>query len=160
MNAEPLNTLFDDEIQGHHSMRDLVLSLLSDSDLAYAPPGNPSFGELLVESGQVQGVYTHSFEAFTMDWSHHQIAAPDPLTFPALRAWFTLQDEAMKSAMDRIPEDELRSDRIDRGEGFIASAFVQHEIYREAVYIFYGKISVYLRGLGLDAGPTWAAWVG
>lgn len=37
---------------------------------------------------------------------------------------------------------------------------MQHEIYREAVYIFYGKFSVYLRGLGLDAGPTWAAWVG
>src|SRR5690554_4478862 len=53
MNREPLNTLFDDEIQGHHSMRDLVLSLVSDSDLGYAPPGNPSFGELLVELGQV-----------------------------------------------------------------------------------------------------------
>ncbi|MDN3495791.1 hypothetical protein QL996_07625 [Planococcus sp. APC 4015] len=66
----------------------------------------------------------------------------------------------MKDALDRFSDDELREERIDRGGGFIASPFVQHEIYREAVYIFYGRLSVYLRALERDAGPTWAAWVG
>lgn len=64
----------------------------------------------------------------------------------------------MKTVMDRFAEDELRIDRIDRG--FIASPFVQHEIYREAVYILYGKLSVYLKPLERDAGERWAAWVG
>jgi hypothetical protein len=38
--------------------------------------------------------------------------------------------------------------------------FIQHEIYREVVYIFYGKMSVYLKALERDAGDSWAAWVG
>lgn len=66
----------------------------------------------------------------------------------------------MKSALDRFTETELRIDRIDRGSGFIASPFVQFQVYREAVYIFYGKLSVYLKALERDAGEQWAAWIG
>jgi len=56
--------------------------------------------------------------------------------------------------------DQLHVDRIDRGHGFIASPFVQYEVYREAVYIFYGKLSVYLKALERDAGEEWAIGVG
>jgi len=66
----------------------------------------------------------------------------------------------MKTALDRFTPEELRVDRIDRGHPFIASPFVQHEISREAVYIFFGKLSVYLKALERDAGPEWATWVG
>ena len=63
-----VNSLFDEEIRGHHSMRDHVLTLVTDADLAYRLPGaNPSLGELLVEMGDLQGVYTHSFATFTLD---------------------------------------------------------------------------------------------
>lgn len=65
----------------------------------------------------------------------------------------------MKIAMDRFADDELQVERINRGGGFIASPFVQHEIYREAVYIFYGRLSAYLKALERDAGDSWAAWV-
>lgn len=41
----------------------------------------------------------------------------------------------MNRALGRFTDEELRIDRIDRGHGFIASPFVQHEIYREAVCI-------------------------
>jgi hypothetical protein len=64
-----MNALFDEEIRGHHSMRDHLLTVVSDADLAYRLPGrNPALGELLVEMGDIQGVYTHSFETFTLDW--------------------------------------------------------------------------------------------
>lgn len=156
-----MNDLFEQEIRGHHSMRDHVLTLVSDTDLGYRLPGwNPTLGEVLVELGEVQGVYTHSFETFTLDWSHREIPPPSPITIAGLRAWFAAQDAAMAQALGRFTVDELRIDRIDRGHGFIASPFVQHEIYREAVYIFYGKLSVYLKALERDAGPEWAAWVG
>lgn len=156
-----MNTLYEEEIQGHHSMRDLVLSLVSDDDLAYTLPGrNPSLGELLLQLGDVEGVYTHSFETSTLDWTHRHVPHPSPITVAALRAWFDAQDAAMRATMDGLSVEELQVDRIDRGDGFIASPFVQHEIYREAVYIFYGKLSVYLRALGIDAGPVWGAWVG
>ena len=156
-----MNSLFEEEIRGHHSMRDHLLTVVSDADLAYKLPGaNPTLGELLVEMGDIQGVYTHSFEAFTLDWGHRQLPPPDPITISKLRAWFDAHDEAMKTALDRFTPEELHVDRIDRGQGFIASPFVQHQVYREAVYIFYGKLSVYLMALERDAGPEWAAWVG
>lgn len=156
-----MNTLFDEEIRGHHSMRDHLLTLVTDDDLAYALPGeNPSLGDVLVELGEIQGVYTHSFESFTLDWSHRQVPPPDPITVAGLRAWFAAQDEAMNRALSRFSDEELRADRIDRGNGFVASPFVQHEIYREAVYIAYGKLSVYLKALERDGGDEWAAWVG
>lgn len=156
-----VNDLFDEEIRGHHSMRDHLLTVVSDVDLAYELPGqNPTLGGLLVEMGDLQGVYSHSFETFTSDWSHRELPPPVPVSVAGLQRWFRAHDVAMKTAMDRLSADDLRVERIDRGDGFIASPFVQHEIYREAVYIFYGKISVYLKALERDAGESWAAWVG
>ncbi len=156
-----MNDLFEEEIRGHHSMRDHLLTLVSDADLAYGLPGdNPTLGELLVEMGTLQGVYTHSFETFDLDWQHRQLPAPDLVTIAGLQAWFAAQDAAMKSALDRFTDEELRIDRIDRGDGFIASPFVQFQVYREAVYISYGKLSVYLKALERDAGASWAACVG
>lgn len=156
-----MNSLFDEEIRGHHSMRDHLLSLVTDADLGYKLPGaNPTLGQLLVEMGDIQGVYTHSFATLTLDWSHRQLPPPSPMTVESLKAWFAAHDDAMRLALGRFTDAELRVDGIDRGHGFIASPFVQHEIYREAVYIFYGKLSCYLKALERDAGDEWAAWVG
>ena len=156
-----MNSLFEEEIRGHHSMRDHLLTLVSDADLACDLPGqNLTLGEVLIEMGNVQGVYTHSFDTLTLDWAHRQLPPPEPITVASLQAWFAAQDDAMSAALSRFTEEELRIDRIDRGNGFIASPFTQHQIYREAVYIFYGKLSVYLKALERDAGDEWAAWVG
>lgn len=44
-----MNPLFDEEIRGHHSTRDHVLTVVSDDDLAQQMPGsNPTLGELLI----------------------------------------------------------------------------------------------------------------
>jgi hypothetical protein len=159
--GETMNSLFDEEIRGHHRMRDRFLTVVSDSDLSYKLPGqNPTLGELLVELGEIEGIYTHSFETFTLDWEHRKLPPPEPITIASLQAWFEAQDAAMNSALSRFTEEELHIDRIDRGYGFVASPFVQYEIYREAVYIFYGKLSVYLKALERDAGKEWAMGVG
>ncbi len=56
-----MNSLFEEEIRGHHSMRDHLLTVVSEADLAYRLPGkNPTLGQLLVEMGDIQGIYTHS----------------------------------------------------------------------------------------------------
>jgi len=76
-----MNSLFEDEIRGHHSMRDHLLTVVSDADLAYKLPGqNPTLGELLVELGDIEGIYTLSFETFTLDWAHCEISPPAPTT--------------------------------------------------------------------------------
>jgi hypothetical protein len=155
------NSLFDDEIRGHHSMRDHLLTVVSDADLSFGLPGqNPTLGEVLVEMGDLEGVYTHSFETFVLDWSHRRLPPPARITVAGLGERFEAEDAAMDTALSRFTDEELHVDRIDRGHGFIASPFVQHQIYREAVYICYGKLSVYLKALERDAGEQWAAWVG
>ena len=69
-----MNSLFEDEIRGHHRMRDHLLTVVSDADLDDKLPGqNPTLGELLVELGEIEGIYTHSFESFTFD----SVAPPD-----------------------------------------------------------------------------------
>ena len=101
-----MNNLFDEEIRGHHSMRDHLLTVVSDEDLAYELPGqNPSLGGLLVEMGDLQGVYTHSFETFTLDWKHRRLPPPASMTIAGLRAWFDAQDHAMKTALDRFTDE-------------------------------------------------------
>ncbi|HEY9290214.1 MAG TPA: hypothetical protein VIP98_02935 [Microlunatus sp.] len=156
-----MNPLFDEEIRPHHNMRDHLLTVVTDADLDQEMPGqNPTLGGLLVEMGDLQGVYTHSFETFTLDWSHRQLPPPAPINIANVQAWFKAQDDAMKAALDRFTEEELQIDRIDRGGGFIASPFVQFQVYREAVYIFYGKLSVYLKALERDAGEQWATGIG
>ena len=110
------NSLFEDEIRGHHSMRDHLLTVVSDADLAYKLPGwNPTLGELLVEMGNVQGVYTHSFETFALEWSHRHLPPPEPITIASLQAWFDAHDHAMERALRRVTDEELHIDRIDRG---------------------------------------------
>jgi hypothetical protein len=38
-----MNNLFDEEIRGHHSMRDHLLTVVSDADLDFKLPGqNPT----------------------------------------------------------------------------------------------------------------------
>ena len=50
----------EEDLRGHQSMRDNLVRLLSDADLAFELPGdNPTLGGLLVEMGDLQGVYTH-----------------------------------------------------------------------------------------------------
>ena len=73
------------------------------------PGQNPTLGELLVEMGDIEGVYTHSFETFTLDWAHRQLPPPAPITIASLQAWFEAQDEAMNTALSRFTEKSCTS---------------------------------------------------
>ena len=155
-----MNRLFDEEIRGHHGMRDHLLTVVFDADLTYELPGqNPTLGELLVELGNLEGVYTHSFETLTLDWSHRRLPPRAPITIASLRAWFDLRRRDERCS-EPVHGRGAAHQPDDRGHGFVASPFVQYEIYREAVYIFYGKLSVYLKALERDAGGQWAIGVG
>jgi hypothetical protein len=156
-----MNRLFDEEIRPLHSMRDHLLTVVTDDDLCEEMPGwNPPLGDLLIGIGDLEGVYTHSFEARTLDWNHRQLPPPETISVAALQTWLAAQDEAMKAVLDRFSEEELQIDRIDRDGGFIASPFIQFQIYREAMYIVYGKLSVYLKALERDPGERWASGIG
>jgi hypothetical protein len=43
--------------------------------------------------------------------------------------------------------------------GFAVSPAIQLHTYREALFIFYGKVTVYLQALGKPLPPQWATWI-
>jgi len=67
-------------------MRDHLLTVVTDDDFSQEMPGgNPTLGGLLIEIGDLQGVYTHSFEAFTLEGNHRQLPPPEQSMSPHCR---------------------------------------------------------------------------
>ncbi len=156
-----MNTIINDELPGNHDLRDQFFDMINDHDLSYKLPGhNPTLGELCDELGQIQQVYTHSFRTFTLDWAYRD-SKPDSINSVAsFNAWFAALDADMYAALSVLSEADVQKPQIDRGHGFIASPFVQFQVYREALLIFYAKASVYLRALEKPINDQWKAWVG
>ena len=62
--------------------------------------------------------------------------------------------------MRGFSEDDLHHKQIDRGNGFTPSLYVQFEIYREALLMFYAKASVYLKALQKRVNDRWHTGIG
>ncbi len=63
-----------------------------------------------------------------------------------------------------LSEDDIANRRIVRGDfdvdDFAPLPKVQLDVYREALLIFYGKVSVYLRAMGKTLPRQWQEWIG
>ncbi len=82
----------------------------------------------------------------------------------ALRGWYAELDRELMAALEMLSEADVMSGRILRGDFeedyFSPSVTEQLDVYREALLIFYGKASVYLRALGKTLPPQWKLWIG
>ncbi len=158
-----MNSLIEDEFPLHltQSIRYDLLQVLTDSDLAYKLPGdNPTFGELCRDFGEVEYSYIQSFKTFTLDWSY-RAAEPELATSVArLQAWYRALDDEFETVVRGFSEEDLHRKQIDRGNGFTPSPFVQFQIYREALLMFYAKASVYLKALQKYVNDEWQAGIG
>ena len=155
-----MNSLLEEELPGNFDLRDELLEIISDKDLAYKLPGsNPTLGDLCIEMGQVQQVYAHSFRAFTHDWSNHASVPEKPASVAGLKNWYKQLDEQLIAALSELSEADIHDKEIDRGD-FSPSPYVQFQIYREAILIFYAKASVYLKALEIRCSEEWKRWVG
>ena len=158
-----MNSLVESEfpLQETQSVRYDLMKTLTDSDLAYKLPGdNPTLGELCREIGEVEYSYIQSFKTFKHDWSYRN-PEPDLVTSVArLQAWYTTLDQQFETVIREFSEAELHHKQIDRGHGFRPSPYVQFQIYREAVLMFYAKASVYLKALQKSVNDQWRAGIG
>lgn len=156
-----LNSIIESELPGTADLRDQLFDMITDADLAYKLPGqNPTLGALCEEMGRYQQIYSQSFKTFTMDWKYHN-PQPDAATSVAsLKAWFKTLDAELVEALSSLSEDDVRNKQIDRGHGFTPSPYVQFQIYREALLIFYAKASVYLKALERSVTAQWRSWIG
>jgi hypothetical protein len=146
-------------------LRNQLMELLSDDDLAFRPgPRTASLGELCREIGDIERSYVEALRTFRQDFDWRN---PDPgveTSVARLRSWYAELDRDLLAAAEALTEGDIASRRITRGDydvdGFSPLAAQELDIYREALLIFYGKVSIYLRLMGRELPRHWQEWIG
>ena len=142
----------------YQSLRMQLLTILGDDDLGFSPGGdNLTLGQLCLEIGEVQQSYIDSFRTFTQDFSYRHDDPTIAGSVEGLSAWYQALDAELKAAVSALSEDDIQNREIERG--FAVKPFIQLEVYKEALLIFYGKVTVYLRAMGLEPTEQWREWI-
>jgi hypothetical protein len=141
-----------------HGVRDGAVALISGADLVFRIEGCKSLGEVLQDMGDIETMYTRSFQTMKMDFTVQAPGRDDLASGEAAVAWLHGLDGELKAALAALSDDDLAKP-IDRG-GWHMPAMAQFHTYREAVLIQFGKLDCYLRALGKDLPEEWVAWVG
>jgi len=152
---------FFDEYQ---RLRDQLLEIVTDMDLGFRLDGtNVTLGALCREIGEIEHAYVESFRTFRQDFDYRH---PDPAietSVAALRTWYTELDLGLMAALEALSEADMHR-QIRRGDFeedyFSPLPTEQLDVYREALLIFYGKVSIYLRSLSKPFPEQWALWIG
>lgn len=88
-------------------------------------------------------------------------AAPyvrDLTSVDQLMAWYNALDAELEAAVAGLSEEDVKTRQIDRG-GWSLPPTIQLEVYKEALLIFYGKASVYLKAMGKPRPQQWQEWI-
>lgn len=157
-----LRATYFPEYQG---LRIQLTELLTDPDLEFRPGGaTASLGELCREIGEIEYAYIESFRTFRLDFGYHQPDSRVEHSMDALSSWYARLDGELMEVLESLSEDEIANRRIVRTDfdvdDFSPLPPVQLDIYREALLIFYGKVSVYLKVMGKPLPEQWQAWIG
>jgi hypothetical protein len=149
----------------YQALRDQLLELLEDEDLSLRLGGDTmSLGALCREMGEIEHTYVESFRTFRQDFSYRNPDAEREHSVRALKAWFAELDRDLMAAVAALSEDDIGRRRIVRSD-FDEAFFsplprIQLDVYREALLIFYGKVSVYLRAFERPLPEQWRDWIG
>ena len=144
----------------YQAIRGQILSVLTDEDLAFSPGGaNPSLGVLCREIGETEHAYIESFREFTCDFSYRRPEPELTSSVAALSAWYAELDQQLREAIEGLSEEQLQSQRVVRGPNFALPPRIQLNIYQEALLIFYGKASVYLKALNKPVSEQMRDWI-
>jgi uncharacterized damage-inducible protein DinB len=147
-------------LQHYQALRNQLMEMLSDEELAFNPGGeNPALGALCREIGEVEQAYIDSFKTFQQDFDYRNEEEGLEGSVERLAAWFAALDEDLRATLEGLSEEEIQNRMIDRGGGFTLLPTVQLHVYKEALLIFYGKASVYLKAMGKQQPEQWQAWI-
>ena len=140
-------------------LRDELMASLSDDDLAFTPGGdNPTLGELCRELGETQYAYVQSFKTFRIDFSYRTDDDAYLGSVAKLTTWYQELDKELEAVLETVTDDDIANKKMDR-DGYEAPVHISLDILREALLIFYGKVSVYLKALGVVRTEMWRDWV-
>jgi hypothetical protein len=144
-------------IAAAHGMRTQLFESLSDADLAFSPGGQAMpFGALCREMGETEHSYTQSLKTLKQEWSYRHPEADVASHVDHLKTWFQTLDDEMQMAITTFLEDGEKT--IDRG-GPVTVEF-QLDTYLQAVLIFLGKATIYLRVMNKLLPPFFEEYIG
>lgn len=144
----------------YSQLRDELLASLCDDDLAYSPGGeNPTLGALCRELGETQYAYAQSFKSFKIDFSYRVKDGAYLTSVAKLQAWYAELDQQLEAALETVSDEDVANKKMDRG-GYEVPLPISLDILREALLIFYGKVSVYLKAMGKERTEMWRDWIG
>jgi hypothetical protein len=134
-------------IEGSHAMRTGLLHILNDADLAFTPGGqNMILGALFRQMGEVEHSYIQSLKTFQQDWSYRHTEAGLDSSIAKLEAWFQALDTEMEAIVAAFSDDDLQK-LVDRSGGNRVPVVFQLEVYLQALLIFFGKATIYLKAM-------------
>jgi hypothetical protein len=143
------------------ALRTQMMDSLTDADLAFQFPNNPTLGELCRDMGYVERAYIDSFKTLRHPWEVLGNKEPGlDGSVERLKAFYKMLDEEFEAVLLAIPDADLQTKMIDRGGGFMMPLGGQFHTYREAMLIHCGKCSVYLRAMGKPLNQQWRDWIG
>ena len=140
-------------------LRDELMKALTDDDLAFSPGGsNPTLGVLCRELGETEYAYVQSFKTFKIDFSYRTNDDGYLTSVSKLQAWYKQLDEELESALEAVSDEDVANKQMDRG-GYEVLVHISLDILREALLIFYGKVSVYAKAMDKPLTQTWKDWI-
>ena len=146
-------------IEGTHGMRLQLTDILDDADLSFNPGGqNMTLGALLREMGDIEYAYIQSLKTFKQDWSYHNTEVDLESSIARLKAWYSALDEEMKATVSNLSDEDLAK-TIDRS-GFSTPIDLQLDVYLQALLIFFGKATVFLKAMNKPLPQTIQEYIG
>ena len=134
-------------IEGSHAMRAGLLNILNNADLAFNPGGqNMTLGALFRQMGEVEHSYIQSLRTFKQDWSYRHTEVGLDTTIARLEAWYQTLDQQMEAAVSAFSDEDLKK-LVDRSGGNLVPVEFQLEVYLQALLIFFGKATIYLKAM-------------
>lgn len=126
-------------------MRNDLVAMLNDADLAFCPGGKAmTLGGLCREIGDIEYAYIQSLKTFKTDFSYRNNAAEIEGSVTALNGWYAALDAEMKGVVEAFAEADLQK-MIERSGGYRMPVDLQLDVYLQALLIFMGKVTVYLK---------------
>ncbi|HVO43593.1 MAG TPA: hypothetical protein VMT34_13260 [Aggregatilineales bacterium] len=143
--------------EGTLGMRAQMMDILTDADLEFNPGGkNMTLGALCREMGEIDYSYIQSLKTFTQNWNYHN---PEPGldgTVARLKAWYTSLEAEMKAAISAMSDDDLKKP-VERG--FALPVEIQMQVYLQALLIFFGKATIYLKAMNKPLPKSIQEWI-
>jgi len=147
-------------VEGSHGMRNGLVSSLTDADLAFSPGGQTmTLGALCREMGDIEHAYLQSLKDFKQDFTYRNTEPGIETSVAKLVAWYQRMDDDMKATLSAFSDDDFKK-IIERAGGFNVPVEMQLEIYLQAILIFFGKITIYLKIMNKPMDKTFQDYIG